>query len=90
MVVIFFHVIFRIFEIVDTPSPLALTHLQPEPKVEPMEEISVNTLRTAIQRLKDTSIIDTLLLNYIKNKLFRMETEKFFVELLLGTFKFCL
>lgn len=58
VVVIFFHVIFRIFEIVGTPSP----HLQPEPRVEYMEEFSINTLRTTIQRLKHASIIGTLCL----------------------------
>jgi len=42
---------------VDTPSPLALTQLQPKPRVGPREEILYNKLIITMQGLKDASVV---------------------------------
>jgi hypothetical protein len=47
----------RLAETPDTPSPISLTQLLPEPKVDPKDEFLYNTPRTTMQGLKDASTV---------------------------------
>ncbi len=47
----------RLPETPDTPSPLSLTQLLPEPRVDPKEEFMYNTPRTTMQGLKDATVV---------------------------------
>jgi hypothetical protein len=44
----------------DSPSPLTITQLQPETKVDPKEEFLYNTPRTTMQGLKDASTVSDI------------------------------
>jgi hypothetical protein len=50
----------RMSETGDTPSPLTLTQLLPEPKVDPKEEFLYNTPRSTMQGLKDASSVSAI------------------------------
>jgi hypothetical protein len=44
----------------DTPSPLTITQLQPEPKVDPKEEFLYHTPRSTMQGLKDATTVSDI------------------------------
>lgn len=52
-----FLVVFRLPDTVDTPSPVGLTQLQPETKLDPREEFLYGTPRTTMQGLKDATTV---------------------------------
>jgi hypothetical protein len=47
----------RLAETPDTPSPLSLTQLLPQTKVDPKEEFLYHTPRATMQGLKDASTV---------------------------------
>jgi hypothetical protein len=47
----------RLAERDETPSPVTLTQLLSEPKVDPKEEFLYNTPRSTMQGLKDASTV---------------------------------